>query len=816
MKKFVAIVFLVCTLAARSQSDIVPTPVKSTSGTGVFKLSSATVLLLQDQAEQATADFLNDYLQRFYGFRLKTASNAAKNYIRFGTKRFIQPGKEGRYEMLVKPDFINIEGDTYQGTFYGMQSLIQLLPIETNRVSIAIPQMTIEDYPRFSYRGLHLDVTRHFMPIEFVKKYIDYIAMHKMNYFHWHLTDDQGWRIEIKKYPRLTEMGGRRHGTIIGRYPGKGNDNIPYGGFYTQEEIKQVIDYAAKRYVTIVPEIEMPGHASAAIAAFPWLSCFPEQKTRIPDNMISEASQRATGKLVQETWGVFDDVFCAGKDSTFTFLENVLDEVMALFPGKHIHVGGDESPKTHWKKCPRCQQRIKDNNLKDEHELQSYFIQRMEKYVNSKGKVLIGWDEILEGGLAPNAIVMSWRGEEGGIEAAKQNHSVIMTPGNYVYFDHTQTKNEDSVTIGGYTPLEEVYGYEPVPKELPADKSKFVWGAQANLWTEYIKNTRKVEYMLFPRLAALSEVLWSPKEKRDFKNLERRLPLIFARYRLWGANYSTAYYDLKATISPSPDYNGLLWKLESKVFNQPDLRSFSNIWITSPNFYNQKTKVVVPDWTKDPDGAKGVMKDTMILFDDLVVKYTKPVVITRPGIYKGVIIVSGPDSKSRELGRIEQKFSFNKATGKKISLTTAPSASYPGNPGAFGLINGALSGKGISSAEWLGWSGPDMVATIDLVKPVSITSVKIHTMEQNGGWVYLPANVEVHTSTDGKKFTRAGTTTSFNKDESGFASGFMNVDFSKRTVRYIKIIAKSYGKIPDGKAGAGNPAWLFVDEIQVN
>ena len=331
-----------------------------------------------------------------------------------------------------------------------------------------------------------------------------------MNYFHWHLTEDQGWRIEIKKYPKLTEVGAWRNGTIIGHYPGTGNDGIHYGGYYTQDEIKDVVAYAAKRYITIIPEIEMPGHSSAAIAAYPYLSCFPDEATK--HNPRTAWAGDSTGKQVQQSWGVFPDVFCAGKESTFKFLEDVLDEVMKLFPSKYIHVGGDECPKANWKRCPLCQKRIQDEHLKDEEGLQSYFIQRIEKYINSKGKILIGWDEILEGGLARNAVVMSWRGEAGGIAAARQKHKVIMTPGAWVYFDHAQSRNEDSVTIGGYLPLNKTYNYEPVSDSLTKEQGKYILGAQGNVWTEYMGNERKVEYMIFPRMSALSEVLWSPEK----------------------------------------------------------------------------------------------------------------------------------------------------------------------------------------------------------------------------------------------------------------------------------------------------------------
>lgn len=508
-------------VAGISQVNIIPQPVSLKTLAGKFTISKQTVIAAKDEEDKKIANLFNEYLQQVYGFKLDVDKQEGKNYIRLSTRKFIQAPEKDAYVLNVNANGVTIEGDTYAGTFYGMQTLIQLLPVnqtgkETRQTALEIPFVGVQDFPRFNYRGLHLDVSRHFFPLDFIKKYIDYLAYHKMNYFHWHLTDDQGWRIEIKKYPKLTEVGAWRNGTIVGRYPGTKNDNIRYGGFYTQDEVKEVVKYAAERYITVMPEIEMPGHASAAIAAYPWLSCFPEKPTIIPTHPSNASTLRqAQGdkKMVQETWGIFEDIFCAGKDSTFIFLQEVLDEVLPLFPSKYIHVGGDEAPKNHWKKCPNCQARIKAEGLKDEHELQSYFIQRIEKYLNGKGKILIGWDEILEGGLAPNAWVMSWRGEKGGIEAAKQNHDVIMTPTDYAYFDYSQTKNEDSVVIGGYLPVEKVYGYEPIPKELPAGKAKYVQGAQANLWTEYMKYPSKVEYHLFPRASALSEVLWSPKEK---------------------------------------------------------------------------------------------------------------------------------------------------------------------------------------------------------------------------------------------------------------------------------------------------------------
>jgi hexosaminidase len=520
--------------------NIIPQPVRVQPGKGQFLITKKTVIAARDEEDRRTAKVFNDYLKQAYGFTLDIDRQENKNYIRLSTKKFIKAPDKDAYTLKVAKEGITIEGDTYAGTFYGIQTLIQLLPTAANATSktanFSVPFVTVSDYPRFNYRGMHLDVGRHFFPASYVKRYIDFIALHKMNYFHWHLTEDQGWRIEIKKYPELTSVGGYRNGTIIGHHPGTGNDNQRYGGFYTQDEVRDVVKYAADRHITVVPEIEMPGHSSAAIAAYPWLSCFPDQETNMGKNP-SEASKQQHGKKVQETWGVFDDIFCAGKDSTFLFLQNVLDEVLTLFPSPYIHVGGDEAPKANWQKCPLCQARIKKEGLKDEHELQNYFITRMEKYLNSKGRTLIGWDEILEGGLAPNAVVMSWRGEKGGIEAARQKHNVIMTPGNPVYFDHSQIRNDDSLTIGGFNPLDAVYNYEPVPKELTAEEGKYVLGSQANVWTEYMGSPAKIEYMIFPRMSALSEVLWSPKEARNWEDFQKRMATQYQRYDLWKANY---------------------------------------------------------------------------------------------------------------------------------------------------------------------------------------------------------------------------------------------------------------------------------------
>ncbi len=518
---------------AQHEVTIIPAPANLKINPGTFTLTSSTAIIATKGTNHEAA-MLNLYLSKLYGFQLpvkKSGNNGIVLMLASGK------GNPESYHLNISGKQVSIKSTNTRGIFLGIQTLLQLLPtqkIEGNSFNISLPQLNIYDYPAFGYRGMHLDVSRHFFDVDYVKKYIDYIAMQKFNTFHWHLTDDQGWRIEIKKYPLLTSVGGYRNGTIIGRYPGTGNDGIRYGGYYTQDQVKDIVRYASDRHITVIPEIEMPGHASAAIAAYPQLSCFPEESTKAPAKTAWAGPD--TGKQVQQAWGVFPDVFCPS-DYTFNFLENVLDEVMQLFPSKYIHIGGDECPKDNWKRSEFCQKLIKEKGLKDEHGLQSYFIQRIEKYLNSKGRDIIGWDEILEGGLAPNATVMSWRGEEGGIAAANQHHDVIMTPTTYVYFDYTQTKNEDSVTIGGFIPLKKVYNYNPIPKELDASKARYILGAQANVWTEYIHSPSKLEYMIFPRMTALSEVLWTPASQKNWDRFKGNLPQITDKYNLWGANY---------------------------------------------------------------------------------------------------------------------------------------------------------------------------------------------------------------------------------------------------------------------------------------
>lgn len=556
MKKLIfCLLLLAFSLNLSAQEvNIIPKPVKMELGPSnqKFHINQNTKIHINNQKLLSSANFLNTYFKNHYGFELAIDSlikDGQNNIIKLNLVDaiFEQPNE---YVLGVTTSSIIITANIDTAIFYGIQTLIQLLPT-TKATVLNIPTILISDYPRFEYRGMHLDVSRHFFDVATVKKYIDYLALHKMNYFHWHLTDDHGWRIEIKKYPKLTEVGAWRNGSIVGLWPGKGNENIKYqvlpndvkitpanatiktdgikhGGYYTQEEIKDVIDYAAKRYITIIPEIEMPAHSMAALAAYPEFGTDP-----------------TSGYKVAETWGMmnkYNNVF-APTDKTFKFLEDVLTEIMDLFPSHYIHIGGDEASKIWWRKDAETQAMIKANNLKDESALQSYFINRIEKFVNSKGKTIIGWDEILGGGLAPNAVVMSWRGEKGGIAAAKVKQKVIMTPEEKLYLNHKQFMNDDSLAANKFLPLETVYNYEPVPAELTTEQAKYIWGAQGNLWSEYIASPAKIEYMLFPRLDALSEILWSPKQTKNYPDFLNRLKTQLKRYDLMGITYSRRYLE---------------------------------------------------------------------------------------------------------------------------------------------------------------------------------------------------------------------------------------------------------------------------------
>ncbi len=525
-----------------SRYAIIPKPVKLTPAKGHFKLNAKTQIVLGSSAPdlKTATDFLVNLVENSAGYKLNYSAGAKKNTITFALDNSIT-NDEG-YKLEVTKKEIKVTSKTAKGAFLAIQTLRQLMPaaIEQKNAGlkkIEVPAVSIEDAPRFAYRGMMLDVARHFQPIDFVKRYIDLLAFYKINTFHFHLTEDQGWRIEIKKYPKLQEIAAWRNETLVGhsRDKEKKYDGKRHGGYYTQEELKDLVKYAQDRFITVIPEIEMPGHSRAALAAYPELGCKDSTYT------------------VATTWGVFKDIYCPN-ENTFTFLEDVLTEVMAIFPSKYIHIGGDEAPKDAWKKSAYAQGLISYHGLKDEHGLQSYFIRRMEKFLNSKGRAIIGWDEILEGGLAPNATVMSWRGEKGGIAAAKERHDVIMTPNSHLYFDHYQTKEgrkAEPLAIGGFSSLEKVYSYNPVPAVLTPDEAKHVLGVQANLWTEYIPTKEHVEHMAFPRACALAEVAWTPVAAKDYADFTQRLGQNLKHLDALQVNYSTYHQNQPAAASVS-------------------------------------------------------------------------------------------------------------------------------------------------------------------------------------------------------------------------------------------------------------------------
>lgn len=511
--------------------QVIPLPqeINQTEGSPFTLRKSTLITYPADNALlKRNAEFLAEYISQSTGYTPKTEglaqdAKAPEGAIALGLDPTIG-NKEG-YVLTIKTNRVTLNGQTENGVFYGIQTLRKSIPAVTKATSILLPTGTIQDEPRFSYRGMHLDVCRHFFPIEFVKKYIDLLALHNMNTFHWHLTEDQGWRIEIKKYPKLTEVGAWRDRTVIGRNTDE-YDHTRHGGFYTQEQAKEIVEYAQERYITVIPEVDLPGHMLAALAAYPEMGC-----TGGPYEVCPR-------------WGVFEDVLCIGNEQTMLFLEDVMSEIIDIFPSKYIHIGGDEAPRTRWEKCPKCQARIKAEGLKGDKEhskedrLQSYCMTRIEKFLNSKGRRIIGWDEILEGDVAPNATVMSWRGAAGGIKAAQMGHDVIMTPNDYCYFDYYQSKDtqNEPFAIGGFVPLEKVYSLEPTAS-LTEEQARHILGVQANLWTEYIPTTEQVEYMVLPRMAALAEVQWTQPEKKNYTDFTTRLAGLISLYRRDGLNY---------------------------------------------------------------------------------------------------------------------------------------------------------------------------------------------------------------------------------------------------------------------------------------
>ena len=545
LKKIMAATFAATALAGQAQEktfSIIPEPVEITvTGQGEYLIQRNTVIRMSELTLALSATYLADYMERYLGIPLQVElpkSGKSRKKLSSAVETILSKPDDqpciilknqkngeipGGYQLEITPvGGVRIEGNDEAGVFYGVQTLIQLLPTRAGVLPI-LPTLKIIDYPRFPYRGMHLDVVRHFFPVDFIKKYIDYLALHKLNYFHWHLTDDQAWRVEMKCRPELTEKGSIREGEIFGLYPGK-YQPLPYGGYYTHEDVHEIVRYAAERHITVIPEIDIPGHCMAVLATYPQFSTTPNEP-----------------KKAALTWGIFNNVL-APKPEVFDFLKDVFSELCDLFPGQYIHVGGDECAKRWWQESEETQQFIREHELKDEKALQSYFIHYVQKVVNAKGKTLIGWDEILEGGISEDCIVMNWRRPEFGKKAVRTNHRTIFTCSAWSYFNLKESRIQSEIGPRGPLSLEKVYEFQIVPDSLTSEQQELVWGAQGCLWTEYIPTTWKAEFAIFPRMSALAENVWSPLEKKDWINFTRKVEMQFERYELWGARYSEAFF----------------------------------------------------------------------------------------------------------------------------------------------------------------------------------------------------------------------------------------------------------------------------------
>jgi hexosaminidase len=740
-----------------SSPSIIPAPQSLQILPGHFTIDHATVISNGDDFTHSV-NFLSSFLQNKTNRSWET-KYATENVILFEFDPSITAA-EG-YTIETNAQQVLLKASTDAGAFYAVQTLIQLIPLELKKSKgnhlLHIPAVAIKDEPRFTYRGMHLDVSRHLFDVEFIKKYIDAMALLKMNTFHWHLTDDQGWRIEIKRYPKLQEIAAYRDSTLIGHYNDSPRlyDTTKYGGFYTQEEIREVIAFAKARHINIIPEIEMPGHAQAAIAAYPELGC--------------------TGKeiAVATEWGVFEDIYCPS-EATFTFLENVLDEVMELFPSSYIHIGGDEAPKTQWGKSPVAQQVIKENGLQDEHELQSYFIQRIEKYLNSKGRNIIGWDEILEGGLAPNATVMSWRGTKGAIEAAKSGHDVIMTPTSHSYFDYYQSENENEpIAIGGFLALEKVYNFNPIPEELTAEEAKHILGPQGNLWTEYMTTSDQVEYMAFPRMLAMSEVAWTQAESKNYSSFINRVEYFHQRMEVLDINYANHLYEVKGFLNDLQQYELSTTTLGKEIRYTTD--------------------------GSKPTATSAIYKQAIPFTENLYLN---------AGVFKD----------GELLGKVfTQEMLFHKGIGAKITINKEPSKSYPGS-GAQGLINGIKgSDSRYGDSEWLGFWGDDIEIEITFKEPILVDEIKLRFYNATGQWVYAPEKYYIFLET---KNGMISDLVGLPKNDNTLILSNYNLKrfkgFENKKINSLKFNIPNYGIIPEGKQGAGNKAWTFIDEIIIN
>ncbi len=757
--------------------SIIPQPVHIRATNGHFEISAQTQILVATANDTAkkVAEYLSETLNRVTGFELFATkpeggaqpANSVALVLSPQEKAFAVEG----YALAITPKRVVITASRSQGLFYGVQTLLQLLPPEVfgepaPNVRWQMPCVEIADQPRFTWRGMHLDVSRHFFSKEFIKRYIDLLALHKMNVFHWDLTNDNGWRLEIKKYPKLTEVCAwrvdREQQHWLRRDPPRAGEKATYGGFYTQEDVKEILAYAAARFVTVLPAIELPAHTSEVFAAYPELSGRGE---RLPVQVGSY-------------WPNVD-AFCAGNDSVFTFLDDVLTEIAALFPNQYIHLGGDEADKTRWKECAKCQARMKQESLQDEHELQSYFIKRVEKMLLAKGKRLIGWDEILEGGLAPEATVMSWRGIEGGIAAAQQGHDAIMTPVSHCYFDYYQANPKfEPEGIGGFLTLKKVYSYEPIPAVLSPQEAKHILGAQGNVWTEYIATPQHAEYMSVPRMSALAEAVWSPKARRDWEDFQQRLPVHFKRLEALKVNYAKGSFSVELKTAIIPNARQVRVQLESE---QPRAEIRYTLAGSAPTRQSPL--------------------------------YRAPFLLNQTTTITAGVFVDGQLKEEAA----QQEVLVHRALGAKVSYAMPPSTKYFGG-GELGLVNG-LRGNTVALNEtlWQGFEGYDAEVTIDLGKPAAVEKLTATFAQQRAWWIFLPTAVEYALSRDGKNFeTVAKVSHEISVEQEGAVIHAFSARLdAPRQCRYVRMTAKNMGVCPSNHPGAGGKAWVFVDEIVV-
>ncbi len=742
------------------QIDLIPAPVSLELRDGHFTISEHCTISCTNPEGLFLAELLREYLQLEHGIELSIVNHSAGAAdvinMQLEADSKLQPEE---YILIVSRQNVSLRAADPRGLARGIQTIRQQLLLSG---SPELPCLEIRDYPRYPYRGMHLDVSRHFFPREFILQYIDLLALYGYNTFHWHLVDDNGWRIEIKSYPRLTEVGAWRADRSGNHWmecaPRQPGEPTTYGGFYTQEEVREVVEYARQRQVTIIPEIEMPGHTMAALAAYPEFSC------------TGGPFEVCTGSY----WPI-TDIYCAGNDSTFAFLENILLEAMELFPGEYIHIGGDEADKTEWKRCPRCQARIAKENLADVAELQSWFIQRIEKFLLSHNRRLIGWDEILEGGLAPEATVMSWRGMQGGIQAANSGHDVIMTPTSHCYFDYYQAEPEfEPVAIGGYLPLKRVYAFEPTPPGLDPAAAVHILGGQGNVWSEYMPDTDQVEYMLLPRLCALAEVLWSPVNTRDWNSFRKRLQTHYAMFEHKSWNYSRGSH--RVEIEPLKTGEGLSLQLVTEQY-QPDVRftlDGSDPDSESPRYHQ-------------PLPVKGAMEVRAACFRD----------------------------EERQGGITRKRITRHLASGMPVHYSTLYSDKYPG-AGLLSLVDGLRGELEHRDPAWQGFEQADLEVTIDLGAVIQLERLQVGCLHNQRSWIFLPETVEVALSTDGEKFSQPlEVRCEIDPVDEEPAQVDLTVVLSGSEARFLKVKALNRGLCPEWHPGAGGKAWLFIDEITV-